>query len=160
MLSEIWDPLPSSTSPYSKNIILKKGVTIDFEVQLDGCYQIALIPKYGNILGENYIINTELSPNAEFQEIYKKIEIKDGNFQLGTFCANPGDDFELKIDELDERLINKKVLLLIHANDAMPSQNLYWATELRPLILKLFIIFLCITLILGAILSYLKIKSR
>lgn len=160
LLNEIWEPVPSSTTVFSNDVKLKKSNTISFEVKLDGCYQIELIPINEDILGNNYKLKVILNPNPTFLEKKNNVEIKNGNFQLGIFCAESGDDFELSINELDDRLRNKNMKLLITDYDAMPSQNLLWAHELRPFIQRLFFICLSVTILFGILLFAIRIKAH
>lgn len=148
LFNDVSRPIPDDTTDYHSRFKLEKQGKFNFELYYPGFYKI-----YFNTLNEEKLISSKISLNINADAtdftLSDSIIEKEGTFELAlVYGLGPG-KYELEINKLDHSLENKWVNMGISEESAVASKESYFDREFRPIKLKIYYIFLSLTLFFG-----------
>lgn len=110
-------------------VVLRKGQEINFDIYIDGVFEIEILPDASANLKE---LKLSITDDGFFSG-YKNLELSsfEGSYHY-FLSADDKTKYTLKIGDLDKSLVNKKAKISVFDSGAPASMNHYYAREFRP----------------------------
>ena len=127
---EISTPIPEKSCDFNEEIQLKKGTKFRFEIYIQGEYKIEIVP-IDQTPFNDHSIELSLTPTGFFGSQENITLGENDRFGFGYFRAT-ANSYEVKIENIDPRLVDKVFQIRISEAGATASKNLYFKSEFRP----------------------------